>query len=353
QNITSPDASVAINQVGNDFELTVTGGGTDNQDIQGSALTNEILTIAIENGNSEDVNLAPFALETEVTAAIAASDAADGDTDDTNELQNITSPDASVAINQVGNDFELTVTGGGTNLSTTNLTQTGGNRTYNLNAQELYFTGTGFIGIGNTNPQNKLDVSGEIRSQGFSNSNGTVSEPSYAFSNDTDTGMWRGFNANFLRFSTSGSEAITIDPSQQVGIGITVPTEILHVGGNILATGTITPDFVFETYFDGKSISKPDYKMLSLSDIENFTRINKHLPGVPSAKEVAIKGGIVINRATEINLEKIEELFLHTINQEKEINQLKTKNESLSTELELVRKDLAEIKELLINMRKD
>ncbi len=53
------------------------------------------------------------------------------------------------------------------------------------------------------------------------------------------------------------------------------------------------------------------------------------------------------------NLEKIEELFLHTINQEKEINQLKNKNESLSTQLKLVRKDLEEIKELLKNIRKD
>ena len=70
---------------------------------------------------------------------------------------------------------------------------------------------------------------------------------------------------------------------------------------------------------------------MSLSEIENFARVNKHLPGVPSAKEVEIKGGIVVNRATEINLEKIEELFLHTINQEKKINQLETEIQAIKS----------------------
>ncbi|MBT6160915.1 MAG: hypothetical protein HOH81_04390, partial [Flavobacteriaceae bacterium] len=45
---------------------------------------------------------------------------------------------------------------------------------------------------------------------------------------------------------------------------------------------------------------------------------NLHLPGVPSAAERS-KRGIDLGRATEINLEKIEELFLHTIEQQKQI----------------------------------
>ena len=65
--------------------------------------------------------------------------------------------------------------------------------------------------------------------------------------------------------------------------------------------------------------------MMSFSEVERFTRANKHLPGVPSAKEVEEKGGIVINRATEINLEKIEELYLHVIEQQKQIEALKAK----------------------------
>jgi REP element-mobilizing transposase RayT len=38
------------------------------------------------------------------------------------------------------------------------------------------------------------------------------------------------------------------------------------------------------------------YKMFSLEEIENYTKINNHLPGVPSAKEVKEQGGILINK---------------------------------------------------------
>jgi hypothetical protein len=98
---------------------------------------------------------------------------------------------------------------------------------------------------------------------------------------------------------------------------------------------------------------KETYDFLTIEQIEAFVMKNHHLPGIKSAKEVQEDGFWNLSESNLQNLEKIEELFLHTINQEKEINQLKNKNESLSTELELVRKDLAEIKELLKNVKKD
>jgi len=132
-----------------------------------------------------------------------------------------------------------------------------------------------------------------------------------------------------------------------VGIGIT-PTQKLHVDGNILATGTITPDYVFQKYFEGNSKLKPSYQMLTLKEIEEFTRKNKHLPGVPSASEVKRKGGVIINRATEINLEKIEELFLYTIEQEKKIKKLQSNNENLTKELDSLKAEIKEIKTMLL-----
>ena len=220
------------------------------------------------------------------------------------------------------------------------------------------------LGIGTSNPQNKLHVDGEVRSAGYSNSNGTPGEPAYSFTNDTDTGMFRGVpgggNApvNWLRFATGGTEAITINPSQFIGIGPTFATgttiaQRLHVDGNILATGTITPDYVFEYYYKGLSNLYPEYRMSSLKEVEEFTRKNNHLPGVPSALKIKEQGGIILNRATEINLEKIEELFLHTIEQEKKIKELKNYNNSMAKEVELLKAQMEEIQKMLTAKNKN
>ena len=72
--------------------------------------------------------------------------------------------------------------------------------------------------------------------------------------------------------------------------------------------------------------------------MEAFVKENHHLPNVPSAAEVAEQGGIVLNRASEVQLEKIEELYLHTIAQQKEIETLKNTLNVLLKELEQIKK---------------
>ena len=47
------------------------------------------------------------------------------------------------------------------------------------------------------------------------------------------------------------------------------------------------------------------------------------MPNIPSTEEVKEKGGILLNKAVEQNLEKIEELFIHNYNLNKEIEQMK------------------------------
>ena len=315
-----------------------------------------------DSGGTLPLDLDPtFATDAEL-AAISVEDA---DADPTNE-ENISLElnGTSIELTDSGGtlpldldpvfatDAEIIALGAGTNLSNTDLVQNA-NRDYSLAGFNLVFSGAGSIGIGTSNPQNKLHVLGEVRSSGYSNSNGTESEPSYAFSNDSSTGMWRGPNTNFLRFSTGGTEAITIDPSQNVGIGVITPTERLHVNGNILATGTITPDYVFQKYFQGYAPENPEYRLMNLKEIRNFIQSNNHLPGVPSAGDVKLKGGILINRATEINLEKIEELFLYTIEQEDKIEALQKENADLSSELETLKERMSRIEYLLLQKKEE
>ena len=64
-----------------------------------------------------------------------------------------------------------------------------------------------------------------------------------------------------------------------------------------------------------------DYDLMSLSEVESFIKENKHLPDVPSAKEVK-KDGLDVAEMNATLLKKVEELTLHIIELEKKVNEL-------------------------------
>ncbi|MCF6405435.1 hypothetical protein L3C95_21195 [Chitinophaga filiformis] len=104
-----------------------------------------------------------------------------------------------------------------------------------------------------------------------------------------------------------------------LGIGTrNTGTSKLAVEGTIAARrvkvtqATTWPDFVFDA----------EYKLPSLQEVEAYIKANKHLPDVPSAEEVA-KDGQDVGEMNRILLQKVEELTLHVIEQEKELNSLR------------------------------
>ena len=129
--------------------------------------------------------------------------------------------------------------------------------------------------------------------------------------------------------SSNKSDAVVILKNGNIGLGDSTPTEAtLVVSGSIVASGNITanavltPDYVFEFYFTGSSETNPDYCFMTLKEVSEFIKHNHHLPNVFSAEEILAKGGLPINVALEQQLEKIEELFLYTLVQEKRIKAL-------------------------------
>ena len=117
----------------------------------------------------------------------------------------------------------------------------------------------------------------------------------------------------------------------KIGIGTTSPDELLTVKGKIHTQevlvdldGAVAPDYVFEKYFNGFSKALPEYELISIKELENFLKENKHLPNVPSAKEMEEKG-IPLKEMNLILLQKVEELTIYIIEQQKEIEILKEK----------------------------
>ncbi|CAZ94799.1 vacuolar protein sorting family 37 protein [Zobellia galactanivorans] len=256
------------------------------------------------------------------------------------------------------------------NLSATDITLTE-DRTIEMDGNDFLFdTDGGNVGIGDLPgaPQVQLDVNGAIRSRGgFEATGGTDNNPGYGFftNGDSNTGMFRASEDN-LGLSTAGTEALRVDASQNVGIGTATPVEKLHVAGNVQVDGTVSttadissggdillngntvvPDYVFQKYFLGSSDLKEDYHFNNLKEIEAFIKKNHHLPGVTSAVKAQEEGHWNLSESNLQNLEKIEELFLHTIEQEKEIHKLKAEKEAMAQELKSIKNDLEEIKALL------
>ena len=117
---------------------------------------------------------------------------------------------------------------------------------------------------------------------------------------------------------TVGTTQLVVQANGNVGIGISDPTNALAVNGTIKCKEVIVTlagwaDFVFED----------DYELMPLNDVDEFIRDHGHLPGMPSAEDVA-SGGVKMGEMQSKLLQRIEELTLHVIELAKENERLKS-----------------------------
>ncbi len=202
----------------------------------------------------------------------------------------------------------------------------------------------GNVGIGTPNPSKKLDINGDILLR-----NSTGLKQIFTW-NPTDTNWRIGMNENpgftramltrhvqYLTYAAGTTQGFAIgvnggDSSFEVrgsdheaffrgniGVGTTdTGSHRLAVEGSIgsrevvVQTGSWS-DFVFEK----------DYYLPSLEEVENHIREHGHLSDIPSEKEV-IKNGINLGEMDAKLLQKIEELTLYVIQQDKRIRTLES-----------------------------
>ena len=120
---------------------------------------------------------------------------------------------------------------------------TGANPTL-LNGELGYETDTGKFKIGDgSTAWTSLshlpipDVNGLIPIDQLLLPAGTAAAPSLTFTGDVDTGVY-SVGANSFGISTAGTAALTIDSSQRVGIGTTLPQRNLHIHSSDSSTNT-------------------------------------------------------------------------------------------------------------------
>ena len=144
----------------------------------------------------------------------------------------------------------------------------------------FYFYNNGKVGINTSVPKKELDVKGTIRADSL--------------------------------LITSGN----------VGIGTENPQNKLDVNGTIRAKEILVEsnwaDFVF----------KRNYKLPTLREVEEHIKEKGTLPNVPSEEEVKANG-ISVGKTNALLLQKIEELTLYVIQQQKAMEQQQKEIEEL------------------------
>lgn len=80
-----------------------------------------------------------------------------------------------------------------------------------------------------------------------------------------------------------------------------------------------------DQYYD--HVFNPEYELMPVKELSDYVKANKHLPDIPSEKEV-MDNGLNVGEMNALLLKKVEELTLYIIDQQKQIDDLKTKLEN-------------------------
>ncbi|MBK7761886.1 MAG: hypothetical protein IPI46_00750 [Bacteroidetes bacterium] len=211
---------------------------------------------------------------------------------------------------------------------------------YTANGWESMMISTsGNVGLGTSSPNEKLSVVGttglygnSIFSPNQSGANGTVSIGTPTIFANSMLNVKSNLQYGAFIDAPSSSEALHVEGmtriNGEVGIGI-APSSVylLAVGGKIICTelrvqATPFPDYVFDA----------SYNLKPLEEVEQHILTHHRLPNMPPATEVESDGMNVGGIQLKL-VEKVEELTLYLLQQQKELKAQKQEIEQLRTQL--------------------
>ena len=195
---------------------------------------------------------------------------------------------------------------------------------YGANGKGMTIYPDGNIGIGNGGAHANMYIgsyadnatSGNASYLGF---NARRNGSTWYFSgNGTNNGgalLWTDASGNLLFANvapTGGSAQQVLASNMHNNVNLILYNDGLLQAKEVKVTLSGWPDYVFGE----------DYKLISLGETEQFIKENGHLPGVPSAQEVEERG-LSLGEMNARLMQKVEELTLHVIELQKQIDELK------------------------------
>ena len=192
----------------------------------------------------------------------------------------------------------------------------------------LDISSSGNVGVGTTSPDKNVDIEDDGPEIRFTNTGATA-------------GSWDWFvngNNNRMNLTDDPTHArvpLKLAPNADnnlMRLGVTASNTV-DIDGDLVVSGTITPDFVFE----------PDYALESIEDHAEYMWREKHLPAVGAAvPDGRGKHSINIGARSEGMLEELEKahIYIEQLN-----NQLKTRD----AEVAALSERLARLEELLLD----
>jgi hypothetical protein len=203
----------------------------------------------------------------------------------------------------------------------------------------LFIGNAGNIGIATKVPTERLQVDGGNVLIRGTNNFANVADVATLHLGDyyhfIRTKRGTGVSINTYTGSTLQPEALGIflqESTGNVGIGTDLQSNQyngtlnyfkLSVHGPIRTTAVVVQagwaDYVFEK----------NYQLMPLKEVEKYINDKGHLPNIPSAQEIENKGGADVGELLKLQMQKIEELTLYLIEQDKKMQQMQQELKAL------------------------
>ncbi|WP_228376115.1 hypothetical protein [Chryseobacterium sp. BLS98] len=175
--------------------------------------------------------------------------------------------------------------------------------------------------------RDRFEVNGQLSSKMSSNEGGVIvlENPTKTASNTA--GKWAIYNmtggyGNSLQFWNYSNDGTMYGSKLKLSDDGNMALFGKFEAKEVKVTLTPTADFVFDE----------DYKLPKLDEVEKHIKEKKHLPEIASATQME-KEGVNIGEFQIKLLQKIEELTLYTIEQNKQLKKLQENNDKLAEEI--------------------